>query len=65
MADNKVVPLIADFTKPDPVIQQWLDRYEKAGVPMYLVIPSDRSEPVQVLPEVLTIGTVVDALNKG
>ncbi len=65
MAEHEVVPLIADFTKPDPVIQRWLDRYEKAGVPMYLVIPADRSQPVQVLPEVLTIGTVVDALKAG
>jgi thiol:disulfide interchange protein DsbD len=64
MADKQVVPLKADFTKPDPVIQEWLDRYEKAGVPMYLVIPADRSKPVQVLPEVLTVGLVVDALGR-
>jgi thiol:disulfide interchange protein/DsbC/DsbD-like thiol-disulfide interchange protein len=64
MADNKIVPLMADNTKKSPIIRKWLDRYQKAGVPMYLVIPADRSQPVKVLPEILTIGIVVDALNE-
>jgi thiol:disulfide interchange protein DsbD len=64
MADNKIVPLLADNTKKNPIIRKWLDRYQKAGVPMYLVIPADRSQPVKVLPEILTIGIVVDALNE-
>jgi thiol:disulfide interchange protein len=62
MAKLGVVPIKADFTKPDPVISAWLKRYRKAGVPMYVVIPADPARDVFLLPEALTSGMVVDAL---
>jgi len=65
MAAKGVVPMMADFTRPDPTIQAWLTRFGRAGVPMYLVIPADRTKQTQVLPEILTVGLVVDAINKG
>ncbi len=62
MARLGVVPLKADFTRRSTVISEWLKRFGKAGVPMYLVVPSDPAQEIAVLPEVITPGLVVDAL---
>ena len=62
MARLGVIPLKADFTKPNALISEWLQRHGKAGVPMYVVIPADPARAVWLLPEVLTPGLVVDAL---
>lgn len=59
-----VVPIKADYTNQDPLITQWLERYEKGGVPMYLVLPADPAQKPFLLPEVLTKGMVIDALRK-
>jgi thiol:disulfide interchange protein DsbD len=48
-----VVALKGDFTLPDPVIQQWLQRFGRAGVPLYVVVPPCSGEAV-ALPELLT-----------
>jgi thiol:disulfide interchange protein/DsbC/DsbD-like thiol-disulfide interchange protein len=64
MAKHGVVPLKADWTRPNPVIKAWLNRHGRAGLPMYLVIPADRSRPSIVLPEAITPGMVVDALER-
>lgn len=61
MKDGGVVPLKADWTRRDPVITKWLQRYGKAGVPFYLMIPADRSKAHIALPEVITPGIVVSA----
>ena len=62
MAKRGVVPLKADFTRPNALISEWLQRHGKAGVPMYVVIPANPSREVWLLPEVLTPGLVADAL---
>ena len=59
-----VVPIKADYTKPSALIDQWLERYGKGGVPMYVVLPADPSKEPFLLPEVLTPGAVVDALRQ-
>lgn len=64
MAKLGVVPLKADFTKPNAVISAWLKKHGKAGVPMYVVIPADPAREVWLLPEVLTPGLVVEALRE-
>jgi len=51
-ADNHVVEMIADWTRPDPVITQALARFGRSGVPLYLVY-REGGEP-QVLPQILT-----------
>lgn len=65
MAKGGVIPLKADWTRRDAEIKGWLNRHGRAGVPMYLVIPADRTRPPIVLPEAITPGMVVDALRKG
>ena len=62
---RNVLTLKADWTRGDPEITQILNRYGRAGVPMYLVYPGGSKEPRPVLlPELITAQAVVDALNK-
>jgi thiol:disulfide interchange protein DsbD len=63
MSDLGVVPLKADWTRPNDMIHDWLQKNGRAGVPMYLVIPADRSQAPILLPEVITPQMVVDALH--
>jgi thiol:disulfide interchange protein DsbD len=65
MRDLGVVPLKADWTRRDPVITRWLQRYGKAGVPFYLVVPGDRGLDNIPLPEVITGAGVIAALRQG
>jgi len=61
-AKTGAVYLKADWTNPDPAIAKALADHGRSGVPLYLVYgPS--GEP-RVLPQILTEGVVVDALNK-
>jgi len=60
-----VVPLKADWTRRDEVITRWLQRFGKAGVPFYLVIPADRSKPMLPLSEVISPSSVVAKLEEG
>jgi thiol:disulfide interchange protein DsbD len=63
-ADKKVVLFKADWTHADPEITQALRRYDRDGVPLYLLYsPADKAQP-QVLPEVLTPGIVLDAIGR-
>ena len=39
MADQRVIPLKADYTNYDPLITRWLQKFERGGIPFYLVIP--------------------------
>ncbi|MEE2750511.1 MAG: thioredoxin family protein [Myxococcota bacterium] len=65
MAELGVVPLMADWTRRDEVISEWLQRFGRAGVPFYLVLPADPEAAPIALPEVITPGSVVDALRAG
>lgn len=56
------VALRADNTNPDPAITAELKRHQRAGVPLVLVYPADRSQPPIVLPTLLTPGVVLEAL---
>ena len=60
-----VVPLKADWTRKDAEITRWLERYGRAGVPFYLVVPGDRSRDPIPLGEVITPQSVVDAMQAG
>lgn len=60
-ADQDVVLLQADWTRYDPAITAELQRLGRSGVPVY-VFQKPGQEP-RLLPEVLTPGIVMDALN--
>jgi thiol:disulfide interchange protein DsbD len=57
------VYLKADWTRRDPQIAQALAEHGRAGVPLYLVYGKDGGAP-QVLPQLLTQGEVVAAIQK-
>ena len=60
---HNVALLKADWTSHDDAISQALASYGRSGVPAYALYASNQSAPT-LLPEVLTPGIVVDALNK-
>ena len=64
LKEINAVALIGDYTREDDAITAELQRFGRAGVPLVLVYPGDpNAEPI-VLPEVLTPGIVLDALEK-
>ena len=49
-----------DWTNADPAITEVLERFGRSGVPLYVYFPPE-GEPV-VLPQILTPGIVIDAI---
>jgi thiol:disulfide interchange protein len=58
-----VALLRADWTRHDQAITEALAALDRSGVPAYALYVPGQSEP-QMLPEVLTPGIVIDAVNK-
>lgn len=54
----------ADNTKASPEIAEELRKFNRAGVPLNLVYPADPTKDPIVLPELLTPGIVIEALNQ-
>ncbi|MFH1417231.1 MAG: protein-disulfide reductase DsbD domain-containing protein [Planctomycetota bacterium] len=64
MRELNVVPFEADYTNRRKAIKEDLTHFNRAGVPLYLVYsPGDPDAP-EKLPEILTPGIVLDALNR-
>ncbi|HOQ81115.1 MAG TPA: thioredoxin family protein, partial [Candidatus Cloacimonadota bacterium] len=60
---NKGVTLFAgDYTRKDPIIHAWLKKFNKAGVPLYLLYIPGQNEPI-VFPELITKGMILDKLS--
>jgi thiol:disulfide interchange protein DsbD len=53
-----------DYTNEDPRIKALLDEYRRVGVPTYLMFPADTSKPPEILPQILTVNTVVAAMQR-
>ena len=64
LKDLKAVALLGDYTRTPNSILTELNRFSRAGVPLVLVYPKDPAAPPIVLPEVLTPGIVLEALNR-
>lgn len=64
LAVKGVTYLKGDWTNNDPEITAVLKRYETSGVPLYLMFPADASKPAEVLPQILTESTVLEALER-
>jgi thiol:disulfide interchange protein len=58
------VSLVGDYTRLPDAITEELNRYDRAGVPLVLVFSAKTNAAPIVLPEVLTPGIVVDALDR-
>ena len=52
-----------DWTSEDPLITEWLDRYGRVGVPLYLYFPAGSSlDNPTILPQILLPEIVIDAI---
>ena len=58
------VALLADYTQFPPGITAELSRFNRPSVPLVLVYPKNSAAPPLVLPELLTPGLVLDALEQ-
>jgi thiol:disulfide interchange protein DsbD len=58
------VALLGDYTHFPDAITAELNRYNRAGVPLVLVYPKNSDAQPIVLPEILTPGIVLSALNQ-
>ena len=61
---NNIVLLQGDWTRPDPEITELLHRFNRNGVPLYLMYGSDGKSPPEILPQLLTPGIVLDAMQR-
>ena len=57
-----VVYLVADWTNYDADIAALLRQHRRTGIPLYLMYPADPAAEPLLLPQILTRGTVLDAL---
>lgn len=62
--ETGVTPVIADWTKRDERITRALAEFGRNSVPLYVLYSGDRNQEPVILPEVLTPGIVLDALDK-
>ncbi|MFP3521056.1 thioredoxin family protein [Pantoea sp. SIMBA_072] len=63
MARTNTIYMVADSTKYNPDVEQALSDFGRGGLPLYVVYPADGGKP-EVLPQVLTPGIVISALNQ-
>ncbi|XXF78457.1 thioredoxin family protein [Myxococcaceae bacterium GXIMD 01537] len=59
---HNVAFFVADWTRRDARIREKLGAHGRAGVPMYLVLSPASPEAPQVLPELLTVDLVTEAV---
>ena len=52
-ADNKVIVLVGDWTDGDPALGRFIEKHNRAGVPLYLWYKPGEATP-RVLPQILT-----------
>lgn len=61
---NGVVPLLADFTREDPQIRDWLGKFRSVSVPLTVIVPGARpTEPI-LLRDTYRQATLLDALRR-
>lgn len=64
LKEKGVTVLIADWTDQNATVAAGLAEFGRAAVPLYLLYGRDPSQPPQILPQSLTSGIVLEALNK-
>jgi thiol:disulfide interchange protein len=61
---NGVVTLVADWTDRNPTIKQSLAELGSRSIPLLAIYPADPEKDVIVLPDLVTSGQVVTALDQ-
>lgn len=55
--------LVGDWTNPNSDIANLIKHHNRSGIPLYLVYPAIPNAPPQILPQLLTSSTIVNALD--
>jgi len=64
MNERGIKVVEADWTSEDPRITEWLEKYDRVGVPLYLYFPKGSSVlTAAVLPQILLPQIVIDAID--
>ncbi len=58
-----LVTIRADWTNRNPDVTRLLQKFGRSGVPLYVLFPAGRPTQPVVLPEVITAGIVIDAID--
>ena len=53
--------LLGDNTKKNHIVDEWLKKYNRAGVPLYLLFIPNKKEPI-IFPEILTKQMIINSL---
>ncbi len=64
LKDLKVVTMRADWTSQDATITKLLHKFNRSGVPLYVIFPGSKSDEPIVLPEVITTSLVLSDLDQ-
>ena len=59
---GQVAVLEGDWTDGDPALGRVIERFGRAGVPLYLWFPADGGAP-RILPQVLTPATLISQVS--
>ncbi len=59
LATGKVAVLVGDWTNGDPALGRFIERHNRAGVPLYLWYKPGEAEP-RVLPQILSTGMLTE-----
>ena len=62
-ATRNIAYLKGDWTNSDPALTRLLLAHGRSGVPLYLYYPAGNADTVHILPQLLTPGIVLDALD--
>lgn len=65
LSELGIVPVKADYTNEDEKIAAWLDKFERPGVPMYVVLPAGDPSKAFLMPELPGTDTMIEALKRG
>jgi suppressor for copper-sensitivity B len=63
LTDHNVVAMRADWTKQDPLITEFLQRYNRYGIPFNIIFGPSQPKGIP-LPEILSVEIVQDGFNK-
>lgn len=64
LADNKIAVLVGDWTDGDPVLGRFIERHNRAGVPLYLWYKPGAAGP-EVLPQILSQSQLINLSEGG
>lgn len=61
--DAGIVYMVGDWTNYNPEITALLGRYQRSGIPLYLLYPPEPNAPPMILPQLLSKRVVLDAID--